>query len=291
VVAVARKPQKIDYEKSGLWALSSCGSVGAGPASVQLFDLVNRETHRAHRLELKTLGVSLSPVTGSFSPSDYENFKTPRDVNFLDFDGTDMTVRETNAGLYSWTTVSFWGMSVRIASGGANIPGLAVSNGIAKILFSDGRPLGSPDLVLRPLPIPPEPGPFKEHAKEEATVYQIRSDLLFDFNKHLLKPGHRTEDALTSVGYSLHWTPEYKFLVIGHTDSRGSDSYNMTLSKRRAETVAAWLKNHNFLKPEWIKTVGVGMKEPVASNANEEGRAQNRRVEIVGILTKYWDRY
>jgi outer membrane protein OmpA-like peptidoglycan-associated protein len=292
MVTYARKPLKIDYEKSSLWALSSLGSVGAGPVGVQLFDLVNRMTHRAHRLELKTGGVSLGPpISGSFGSSDYENFRTPREVNFFDFDGTNMTVRETNVGLYSWTTVSFWGMSVRISGGGANIPGLSVSHGIAKILFSDGRPLGDVDLVLKQLPIPKEPEPFKEHAKEDALMYRIPGDILFAFNKYHLKPGSRTENALAGIGYSLHMTPEYRFLVIGHTDSIGSNEYNMTLSKRRAETVASWLKAHNFAQPAWLKAIGMGKSEPIASNATEEGRAQNRRVEVVGIRTKFWESY
>ena len=287
-----RKPLPIDKKKSVFWALASLGSIGVGPVGVQLFDLVNRETHRAHRLELKTGGLSLGlPISGSYGASDYENFRTPREVSFFDFDGTDMTVRETNIGLYSWTSVSFWGITVRISGGGLNIPGLGVSNGTAKILFSDGFPVGSVDLILPPPPIPKEPEPFKEYAKEDAAVYRVPGDILFDFDKHLLKPGRRTQDALHLVGTYIYKIPDYRYLVIGHTDAIGGRGYNVRLSKRRAKTVANWFKEHNYGGPEWIKIVGKGKSEPIASNATLEGRALNRRVEVVSIRTKLWESY
>ncbi len=288
----ARKPQKIDAVESQLWGLASYGSAGIGPAGVQLFDLVNRETHRAHRLELKTVGVGISPpFTGSFGASDYVNFTTPFMANFQKFDGLHMTVRETNAVVYSWTTVSFWGMSVKIADGGLNIPGLAVSSGTAKILYGNGRALGSPDLELKLPPVPPEPQPFRNHAKNDALVYRIPGDLLFEFAEHVLKMGVRTTDLLTSVGSSLHFTPEFRFLVVGHTDSVGGVDYNIKLSKRRAETVATWLKKHNYLRPEWVKTVGMGKSEPLESNSTSAGRTANRRVEVVGLRTHLWESY
>ncbi|MFB5153523.1 OmpA family protein [Burkholderia orbicola] len=67
--------------------------------------------------------------------------------------------------------------------------------------------------------------------------------------------------------------------VTGFTDSVGSDDYNLALSKRRAESVAAYLKAHG-LKTDSITVSGRGKADPVASNATPEGRASNRRVEI-----------
>ncbi|HDR9808124.1 OmpA family protein [Burkholderia cenocepacia] len=67
--------------------------------------------------------------------------------------------------------------------------------------------------------------------------------------------------------------------VTGFTDSVGSDDYNLALSKRRAESVAAYLKAHG-LKTDSITVSGRGKADPVASNATPEGRANNRRVEI-----------
>nr|WP_241013126.1 OmpA family protein [Burkholderia sp. Tr-20355] len=67
--------------------------------------------------------------------------------------------------------------------------------------------------------------------------------------------------------------------VTGFTDSVGSDDYNLALSKRRAESVAAYLKAHG-LKADSMTVSGRGKADPVASNATPEGRASNRRVEI-----------
>jgi outer membrane protein OmpA-like peptidoglycan-associated protein len=67
--------------------------------------------------------------------------------------------------------------------------------------------------------------------------------------------------------------------VAGHTDSVGSDAYNQELSVRRANSVAAYLASHGLMQQRLI-TVGAGESRPIASNETEEGRAQNRRVEI-----------
>jgi outer membrane protein OmpA-like peptidoglycan-associated protein len=68
--------------------------------------------------------------------------------------------------------------------------------------------------------------------------------------------------------------------VIGHTDSTGSAEYNQQLSVRRAQSVADYLQSQNVL-PERLLVSGMGQNSPIASNDTAEGRAQNRRVEIV----------
>jgi len=67
--------------------------------------------------------------------------------------------------------------------------------------------------------------------------------------------------------------------VAGHTDSVGSDTYNQQLSERRANSVAAYLSGHGVDRGRMV-TVGAGEAHPIATNGSEEGRAQNRRVEI-----------
>ncbi|MFO7305498.1 MAG: OmpA family protein [Gammaproteobacteria bacterium] len=67
--------------------------------------------------------------------------------------------------------------------------------------------------------------------------------------------------------------------VAGHTDSTGSDAYNLQLSQRRAEAVASYLVSQG-IKRERLITVGAGEAYPIASNDTEEGRAANRRVEL-----------
>jgi outer membrane protein OmpA-like peptidoglycan-associated protein len=298
-----RKPQAIDHKKSRRWALASLGSVGAGigPVGVgaQLFDLLNLSTGRAHSLQLVNGGVGYNfdlPFSGSVGSSDYEDFTTPRDVNFFDFDGTFMTVRETNALAYSWTTVSFWGMSVKIADGGFSVPGLGVSSGVAKILFSDGKPVGGdyelefdPDLRS----VEPIPDTGRSHAQEDSAGVRIRGDILFGFDKYRLKPTQQTHQILWEVIQAMEnaWADDHRWLIQGHTDSIGTRAYNKALAKRRAESVANWILQ---FKPWWreaIKTEGVGETEPIASNATAEGRAKNRRVDVWNMPLKYWKGY
>ena len=69
--------------------------------------------------------------------------------------------------------------------------------------------------------------------------------------------------------------------ITGHADSTGDDQYNQSLSERRASSVAAYLINNSRLLRDRFYVQGRGETQPIASNATVEGRAQNRRVEIV----------
>ncbi len=70
-------------------------------------------------------------------------------------------------------------------------------------------------------------------------------------------------------------------IIVGHTDSQGGFDYNMDLSKRRAAAVAADLAKTYQIPSARLQTAGVGYLAPVGSNATEDGRAKNRRVELV----------
>jgi len=85
---------------------------------------------------------------------------------------------------------------------------------------------------------------------------------------------------LRAVAGNLQAYPDTTVEIIGHTDSDGSASYNFDLSNRRAASVAAVLIDAG-VSPTRIRTTGRGEDEPVASNLTPEGKAQNRRVEIV----------
>jgi len=112
----------------------------------------------------------------------------------------------------------------------------------------------------------------------------LSADLLFDFDKAELKPA--AEPELMKVATVLKSYPNAKVLIEGHTDGKGSDSYNQPLSERRAATVAQWLIARAGLNPANLQTRGFGKTRPVAPNAkpdgsdNPDGRAKNRRVEI-----------
>jgi outer membrane protein OmpA-like peptidoglycan-associated protein len=104
------------------------------------------------------------------------------------------------------------------------------------------------------------------------------SDVLFDFNQATLKPGAR--EKLAKMSGILLAYPTLHLSVEGHTDSVGSDEYNMKLSERRADSVRDYLTS-NGINAANIQAVGMGKANPVASNDTGAGRQQNRRVEMV----------
>ena len=85
---------------------------------------------------------------------------------------------------------------------------------------------------------------------------------------------------LVALARSLQKYPDTTVQVIGHTDNTGSAAYNQDLSERRASTVAGVLLN-NGVSSRRVQAFGRGESQPIASNLNAEGRAQNRRVEVV----------
>jgi outer membrane protein OmpA-like peptidoglycan-associated protein len=104
------------------------------------------------------------------------------------------------------------------------------------------------------------------------------SDVLFDFNKYTLKPGAR--EKLAKVSGILLAYPGLKIQLEGHTDSIGTDEYNLKLSQQRAEAVSEYLVSQG-VPAAGLSAAGLGKSSPVASNATDSGRQQNRRVEMV----------
>lgn len=101
----------------------------------------------------------------------------------------------------------------------------------------------------------------------------------FDLDKATLKA--ESKAALDEIAEFLKANPNAKVLIVGHTDNQGALAYNQDLSRRRAEAVVAALTADHGIASARLTAVGVGMAAPVASNANEAGRALNRRVELV----------
>ena len=104
------------------------------------------------------------------------------------------------------------------------------------------------------------------------------SDVLFDTAKATLKPGAR--EKLARVAGILLAQPGINISVEGHTDSVGSDSYNQSLSERRAASVRDYLVSSGIASGA-VATAGFGESRPVATNGTAAGRQQNRRVELV----------
>jgi len=103
--------------------------------------------------------------------------------------------------------------------------------------------------------------------------------IYFDTGKADLKP--ESDAALKEIGTLLQQNANLKLYVVGHTDNQGTLPMNMDLSKRRADSVVAALTAKYGVAAARLQAFGSGPYAPVASNDNEEGRARNRRVELV----------
>jgi outer membrane protein OmpA-like peptidoglycan-associated protein len=104
-------------------------------------------------------------------------------------------------------------------------------------------------------------------------------NLYFDTNSATLKP--ESDAALAEIQKLLRTNPQKKLLVVGHTDNVGQIDYNLDLSKRRAASVVNALTTRYGVETQRLSPYGVANLAPVASNASEDGRARNRRVELV----------
>jgi outer membrane protein OmpA-like peptidoglycan-associated protein len=110
-------------------------------------------------------------------------------------------------------------------------------------------------------------------------VLVMPSDVTFDVDKSEIQP--KFLRVLDDVGRTLNAYPQTTIDIVGHADSSGPDAYNQTLSERRASAVASYLINSDRVLSDRIFVAGQGERQPIASNDTPEGRAQNRRVEII----------
>jgi len=90
-----------------------------------------------------------------------------------------------------------------------------------------------------------------------------------------------SEPALQEISKLLSADANLKLFIVGHTDNVGSIDYNMKLSQARADAVIKALTTKYKINPQRLKACGMGQLGPVAPNKTEEGRAKNRRVELV----------
>lgn len=104
------------------------------------------------------------------------------------------------------------------------------------------------------------------------------NDILFESGSDKIASSSAT--ILNQIGNAMQSVPEAQFLIIGHTDSDGSDSANQTLSQKRANSVKNYLVSHFTITANRLTCAGKGESEPVADNATDVGKAQNRRVEF-----------
>lgn len=112
----------------------------------------------------------------------------------------------------------------------------------------------------------------------EGIVVEFSSAVLFGFDRSDLSADAKTNlDKLVTV---LNGYPDTNLEIQGHTDSKGTETYNQTLSEKRASTVSAYLAARNIASAR-LTTKGFGETAPKYDNETEEGRSQNRRVEFL----------
>lgn len=116
-----------------------------------------------------------------------------------------------------------------------------------------------------------------ERLRDDTLKLTVDSEVSFDFGRAEIKPAFRTSlDKLARLLLKYDRTVVH---VVGHTDNVGSDEFNLTLSRRRADSVADYLSDYGVPRQRF-RTDGHGEREPRAENSTEAGRQLNRRVEI-----------
>ena len=111
----------------------------------------------------------------------------------------------------------------------------------------------------------------------EGIAVTFPSGILFPFNSTEILPAGKSN--LQQLASSLEKYPNSDVLIVGHTDSVGTDAYNLDLSQRRALAASSYLQSLS-VPASRLRTAGKGKTEPIQPNDTEEGRAKNRRVEI-----------
>jgi len=143
----------------------------------------------------------------------------------------------------------------------------------ARNLAKEAESCRAPARVTPPPP-PAPPAPSPPPAKQPISFHSGQ----FEFDKSTLTPETKAE--LDRAVKILQDNPDAVIELQGSTDSVGSDAYNKALGERRAKAVFDYLKSKG-INPNRLKTVSLGESKPVASNATDAGRAQNRRVDLV----------
>jgi len=120
---------------------------------------------------------------------------------------------------------------------------------------------------------------MKDQLDESGRI--VTHGILFDVNSHKIKG--ESYKTLKEIGELLTENPELRLSIEGHTDSDGSDDSNAELSRKRAESVKVYLMNEFSIPGDRLEAKGWGESKPMADNTTSEGRATNRRVELIKL--------
>lgn len=296
--------QPSDDVDSHIWSIAFLSSLGGGAkvkgGAMALFDLFNRQTNRAHRMAITAVGeTSGLPVGMSFRDSGYKRFKMDKPASFPDFDKKRAKLELKDRFGKSWRTVTIYRadnvtelMSVEVNNW--NLTGWHAfeGHGLTEIYYSDGRPVGDPEreIFIR-YPKEELPEKYQVRVTDYGSVIVLPGDVLFDFDRDWLH--YEASQNLSNVMDFINRIPERfkRIEVKGYTDNfEKVPGYNLDLSRRRAQTVIDYFKKYKWaLEKEYFfyPARGMGAAEPVAPNRNADGsdnpqgRAKNRRVEIL----------
>lgn len=128
-------------------------------------------------------------------------------------------------------------------------------------------------------------GAVVERVSPDEVRVRMPSDITFDFNRADLK--YEFMPRISDLAHTLGRYPRMSVSIVGHADAIGSDDYNRRLSERRAWSVGEALEQYGVPRGR-ISTSGMGEMAPIATNATDWGRAQNRRVEISVRRDEVW---
>ncbi len=155
--------------------------------------------------------------------------------------------------------------------------GCSSSQRAAKVVAPQAAPVPAP--APAPAPVPP---PVVAKAEKKVS---ISLEIEFDTGKAVIKPQY--DDQIKNVADFMTTYPETTAVIEGHTDNVGKESSNVTLSKKRAESVRTYLIEKFGIAPGRLTAKGFGSSKPVADNKTAEGRQKNRRIDaVIETMTK-----
>ena len=137
------------------------------------------------------------------------------------------------------------------------------------------KPVAKPATVVTPPASPVQPQPAKTVTQLAKVTYDAKS--LFDFDRSVVKPEGQV--ALNQLIAKLKTVTVEVVIVVGHTDSVGTNAYNLNLGQRRAEAVKRYLTSQG-VEATRVYTDSKGENQPIASNKTAQGRSENRRVVV-----------
>ena len=252
---------------------------------------VNTDAHEAapdmvHRGHASPSGTDFTnaDLTGqSFAGRDLSG------ANFTNATLTKVSLRDANLQNADFTNADLTGCDLRGANvAGANFTNATFKGSLIKGVDFSGATLTNADMegadhtsfvptssesISRALNAPTEKG---KHAF-------INLSITFDFDKADVSP--EGLEQIKELAHALQSTSleSSRLMIEGHTDSKGTDEYNMNLSKQRAQAIVAVLTNRYDISQNRLEAIGYGEMRPVAGNDTDFGRAQNRRVTIINM--------